>query len=128
MGLMATYIYANNKQMKITLFMVFGMMLCKAAVSQADVSSRLDSFLKEVYKYGQINGNVLAAEKGKIIYKKSFGYADILTGKLNNDSSGFTMGSIAKIFTSTAILQLRDKGRLKLDDPLVKYFRDFRTQ
>jgi CubicO group peptidase (beta-lactamase class C family) len=78
-----------------------------------------------LYSYRQINGNVLIAEKGNIIYAKSFGYADIEKKIPNNDGSEFTLASISKIFTSTAILQLRDKGKLKLDDHFVKYFPDF---
>jgi CubicO group peptidase (beta-lactamase class C family) len=90
-----------------------------------NTTQRLDSLFNSLYSYRQINGNVLIAEKGNIIYKKSFGYADIEKKILNNDGSEFTLASISKVFTSTAILQLRDKGKLTLDDPFVKFFHDF---
>ena len=72
-----------------------------------------------------VNGNVLVAEKGKVIYKKSFGFADAKNKLPNREDSKFQLASITKIFTSTAVLQLRDKGKLNLDDPLVRHFPEF---
>jgi len=72
-----------------------------------------------------MNGNILVAEQGKVLYKKSFGFANSKSQLLNNDSSEFTLGSVSKTLTSTAVLQLKDKQKLKLDDPLVKYFPGF---
>ena len=72
-----------------------------------------------------VNGNVLVAENGKTIYKRSFGFADAKNKLLNNEDSRFQLASITKIFTSTAVLQIRDKGKLNLDDPYIKYFPDF---
>lgn len=72
-----------------------------------------------------INGNVLVVDNGQVIYQKSFGFADVRNKLLNNQSSRFDLASITKTFTSTAILRLKDEGKLKLDDPFVKYFPDF---
>lgn len=72
-----------------------------------------------------VNGSVLVAEHGKVIYKKSFGFADAKNKLMNREESRFQLASITKIFTSTAILQLRDKGKLNLDDPLNRYFPEF---
>ena len=94
-------------------------------LGQNTVSSRLDSFFQSLYNYNQINGNVLVAEEGVITYKHSFGFADFAGKKPNTDSSGFTLASTSKIFTSTAILQLKDRGHLRLDDPFIRYFPDF---
>ena len=86
---------------------------------------RIDSFFNSVNNYNQINGGILIAENGSVIYKKSFGFADIENKMFNTDSTGFTLASVSKIFTSAAVLQLRDKGKLQLDDPFKKYFSDF---
>ncbi len=86
---------------------------------------QLDSFSQSLYKYRQINGNILVAEKGTIIFKKSFGFANFESKTPDTDSTGFSLASTSKIFTSAAILQLRDKGKFKLDDPFIKYFPDF---
>jgi CubicO group peptidase (beta-lactamase class C family) len=70
--------------------------------------------------YG-FNGNVLVAKNGKVIFKKSFGYADYNTKKELDDNSVFDCGSIAKEFTAMGILLLKDKGQISCSDTLRKY-------
>ena len=45
--------------------------------------------------------------------------------KINEEVSAFTLSSVSKVFTAAAILQLRDKKKLQLDDTLVKYLPGF---
>ncbi len=70
-------------------------------------------------------GNLLVAEKGEIVFKKSYGFQNVEQAIPNTDSSFFALASIAKVFTSTAILQLKEKGLLKLDEQFIHYFPDF---
>jgi CubicO group peptidase (beta-lactamase class C family) len=111
--------------MKNLLLIVFLTLFIKASVFCQNVPAKLDQFFGSLSTSGQINGNVLIAENGNIVYEKSFGFANLETKVLNNDNSQFTLASVSKVFTSTAVLQLRDKGKLKLDDYIVKYFYDF---
>ena len=55
------------------------------------------------------------------ISNATFGYADFETRRLNNDASGFQIGSISKTFTAIAVLQLKEKGKIRLDDIYLKY-------
>ena len=96
-----------------------------AAPAQTVTLQKLDELFNSSQTSARFNGNVLAAENGKIIYQKSFGYADFLTKTPNTNNSTFQTASISKVFTSTAILQLRDKGKLKLTDAVVKFLPDF---
>lgn len=89
------------------------------------VQEKLDQLFGSINAFGEINGNVLIAENGVVVYKRSFGFSDVPNKVRNTDSTGFTLASVSKIFTSVAILQLRDKGKLKLDDQVVKYLKDF---
>ena len=59
-------------------------------------SSGLDIFFSTLSKNHQFNGNVLIAENGKVIYEKSFGYADISSKKLNTKQTTFPIASITK--------------------------------
>lgn len=96
---------------------------CTSNLFAQTFSTKLDKlFNSPLYP---VNGNVLVAEKGQVIYQKSFGFADEKNKLLNNENSRFQLASITKTFTSTAILQLKDKGKINLDDSLVKYFPDF---
>lgn len=115
-------LYSNMK--KIILLFVVQFVICIYANAQK-ISSRLDSLFNNQYATERLNGNVLVAQDGKVIYKKSFGYADIPNKILNNDHSVMELGSISKALTSTAILQLVQKNKIGLDDPYKKYFPGF---
>lgn len=88
-------------------------------------AARLDSFFNSLVKYKQLNGTVLVAENGRVILDKSSGFANFKDSVLNTDKTEFTLASVSKVFTSAAILQLRDRGKLKLSDAVVKYIPDF---
>ncbi|MBD3290867.1 serine hydrolase, partial [candidate division KSB1 bacterium] len=53
-----------------------------------------------------------------LIWKKGFGYRDLEEKLPVKPSTIFRIASITKLFTSTAIMQLRDAGKLRLDDPV----------
>ena len=99
-------------------------LLCVILPAQ-DSYKRLDSLFTTLYSYRQFNGTVLVAEKGNIIFRKSLGFANQSRQLANRDSSVFALGSVSKILTSTAILQLKEKGKIRLDDALIKYFPGF---
>lgn len=87
--------------------------------------AELNSYFNALYQARQFNGNVLIAEKGKIIYEQSFGYADFSAKKANTKNTSFPVASITKTFTSIAILQLQEKGKLEINDLFIKYFPAF---
>ncbi|OMP79537.1 serine hydrolase [[Flexibacter] sp. ATCC 35208] len=72
-----------------------------------------------------LNGNILMAQKGKVIHSLSYGYADMPSRTPNTLETPFNLASISKTFTATAILQLMEKGKLNLDDSFQQYFPDF---
>lgn len=114
----------NNAKIKI--LVVLGCMTFAAAKTYAQNNlQRIDSLVNDLCQRNELSGNILVASKGQIVYKYSHGYADVADKKLNNDSSAFKLASLAKPFTAIAILQLEEKGKLKLDDAVVKYLPDF---
>lgn len=118
-------------EMKIlvkSLFFLLSSLFLTNDIMGQNVRMHLDSFFNTLSKYNEINGNALITDKGIILYQKSFGFADFKRKIKNSDSTEFSLASISKVFTSTAILQLRDRGKFKLDDPFVKFFPDFPYQ
>lgn len=81
-----------------------------------------EPYMKAQADLYRFNGNVLVSKNGKIIYKKSFGYADYNMKKELDDNSVFDCGSIAKEFTAMGILLLKDKGKISYSDTLRKLF------
>jgi len=87
---------------------------------------KLDKIMKDSISYFRSPGMILAVWiPGQNPYIKAKGLSDIKTGKRLRPSERFRIGSNTKVFTATVILQLADKGVLKLDDKLGKYFNFF---
>ena len=64
----------------------------------------------------------------ELIWAKGYGFADLGKKILATPSTVYRIGSISKVFTATAILQLRDAGKLQLDDPVVKHLPWFKIK
>jgi CubicO group peptidase (beta-lactamase class C family) len=86
-----------------------------------DNIQKIDTFLTSFYNNGNLNGNVLIAEKGKVIYLKSFGFSNDSTKEKLNENSIFELASVSKQFTAMAIVILKEKGKLNYDDKMSKY-------
>jgi len=107
------------------LYILFILLGCANRTFGQSNGVAIASYFEKISQAKQLNGNILLATNGKIIYSRSMGYADFELKTRNAANSHFNLASISKIFTSTAILQLRDKGLLNLDDRFDKYFPDF---
>ena len=68
---------------------------------------------------------VLAAKDGRILYRKSFGYADVKNKIPVTPDTKFRIGSVTKQFTAVAILKLQEKNLLSVNDKLSKFIPDF---
>ncbi len=58
---------------------------------------------------------------GELLWGKGYGYADLDAKQPVTLDTRFRIASISKTFTAVAIMQLRDAGKLGLDDPVSKY-------
>ncbi|HLI51193.1 MAG TPA: serine hydrolase domain-containing protein [Thermomicrobiaceae bacterium] len=61
----------------------------------------------------------------ELVWARGFGYADLASKRPADAHTFYRVGSITKLFTATMLMQLRDAGKLHLDDPLAKYLPDF---
>jgi len=57
----------------------------------------------------------------QLVWAKGYGYADLDRKLPITPATRFRMASHSKLFTATAIMQLRDQGKLRLDDPVQRY-------
>jgi len=91
------------------------------AFAQTDKINQIDLLVKRSNQAGVFNGNVLVSKNNKIIYNASFGVTDASKrDKLTTDYR-FNIGSITKEFSAVALMQLQEKGKLKLDDKVSKF-------
>jgi CubicO group peptidase (beta-lactamase class C family) len=77
--------------------------------------------MKHSNSTGVFNGNVLVSKNDKIIYASSFGFTDASKKNRLTKDSRLHLGSITKEFSAAALLQLEEKGKLKLSDPVSKF-------
>ena len=106
----------------LLIFAVVSMFACVSNDQSAKTSMQPEAYLDSLSKNFRFNGNVLMAENGKIVFQKSYGFANFETKRLLNDSSVFELASLSKQFTATAILLLMNRNKLKLSDSLMQYF------
>jgi CubicO group peptidase (beta-lactamase class C family) len=83
---------------------------------QAEKERRIDEILSAYHKNDLFNGSVIVAKNGKEILKKSYGQANFFWNVENTPVTKFRIGSLTKQFTALLILQLKQQGKLKLDD------------
>jgi len=75
---------------------------------------------------GRIPGAVVAiARKGKLVYYETFGFRDKAAGVAMTKDTIFNIASMTKPIVALAALQLQERGKLLIDDPLSKYFPKF---
>ena len=75
---------------------------------------------------GIVGSSLLLLRGDSTIGRATYGLADIETARAVDSNTIFHWASITKTFTAVAIMQLRDRGLLKLDDPIVKYVPELR--
>jgi CubicO group peptidase (beta-lactamase class C family) len=63
----------------------------------------------------------------ELIWSRGFGFADVDKKTPMTPQTKFRMASHSKLFTATAVMQLREQGKLRLDDPVSKYLPWFRV-
>ena len=81
--------------------------------------------LDEAARRSDFSGAVLVARNGDVLFEKAYGLADRGQGTANTVDARLRIGSMNKMFTAVAILQLVNEGKLQLDAPLRTYLPDY---
>lgn len=88
-----------------------------AGVAQVQ-AARLDALVSQYHDAGLFDGAVLVADQTGVVFQKGYGLADREWGVPNTPEAKYRLASLTKQFTAMAILQLVDRGKLKLDEKL----------
>jgi len=78
-------------------------------------------FVDLLEEEGMVGGSLWFFRGGEPLAHELYGFADIDEGRRVDENTIFHWGSITKTFTGIAIMQLRDRGLLRLDDPVIDY-------
>jgi CubicO group peptidase (beta-lactamase class C family) len=98
-----------------------------AALTAQDVNAWLDGYLPYALHTGDIAGAVVAVVKdGQIVTERGFGYSDVAKRTpVDPKLTLFRPGSVSKLFTWTAVMQLVEQGKIDLDGDVNQYL-DFK--
>jgi CubicO group peptidase (beta-lactamase class C family) len=95
----------------------------------SDIERLLDPIVAERMEKSHIPGAVISIVKdGRIIFIKGYGVSDVEKKTLVvPDKTIFRIGSITKVFTATAVIQMADRGKINLRDDVNKYLKGVRV-
>jgi CubicO group peptidase (beta-lactamase class C family) len=92
-------------------------------MTASDVEAFLDGVIPLQLAREDIAGATVAIVKdGRLLFAKGYGYADVATKKpVSPEETLFRPGSVSKLFTWTAVMQLAEQGKLDLDGDVNEY-------
>ena len=92
-------------------------------LTDAEIVRQLQEFVERLAKRDVFSGTVLLAKRGRPLYSAAFGEANKDYGVQNTIDTKFNLGSMNKMFTAVATMQLAERGKLSLDDTLGKFLK-----
>ena len=120
-----------EKRKYLTMIFIIIILLTGCKVNeQKNIENKMNEFLSLYNKNTEdsFSGSILIAKDKDVIYKESFGMADYENEIKNSADTIFPIGSITKSFTSVSILQLKEEGKIDLDDKISKYIGDLNNK
>ena len=96
-------------------------------MTAADIEAFLDGFVPLQLGNHDIAGAVILIVKdGSVVFQKGYGYADVAKKTpVSPDGTLFRIGSVSKLFTWTAMMQMVEQGKVNLDEDVNRYL-DFK--
>ena len=94
-------------------------------LSDSEIALQVGSLVEKATADDSFSGAVLVAKDGQPIFERAAGFANKEAGTPNKTTTRFNLGSIDKSFTSVAIAQLAQQGKLAYSDTITKHLADY---
>ncbi|HET9817731.1 MAG TPA: serine hydrolase domain-containing protein [Rhodanobacteraceae bacterium] len=89
------------------------------------LATKIDTIAADgLAKSGVPSASIAVVRDGKLAYVRAYGHARLDPETPATPAMRYSIGSISKEFTAAALLMLQQQGRLRLDDPIAKFFPD----
>jgi CubicO group peptidase (beta-lactamase class C family) len=98
--------------------------LLSAATPPGVSTARMDQVARFYVDAHQFMGPVLVARGDEVIFDEVYGSANLEWNIRNTRDTKFRIGSMTKQFTAAATLLLEERGKLKIDDPIKRWYAD----
>jgi CubicO group peptidase (beta-lactamase class C family) len=110
------------------IFFILASLVLITCTPTNNATDELEAFFKKEFPESMPGGAVLVKISDSIVFSGAFGLADLEQKTPVTTKTLFNLGSVSKTFVGNAILLLRDRGKLSLNDSLIKYFPEFSNQ
>lgn len=99
-----------------------------APVAKDTQAGKIHQLMLRYHQLGQLDGTVLVAEHGKLVYQHAFGLANREWQVPNTVDGAYRIASLTKQFTATLTMQLVEQGKIKLDDKISLYVPELKPE
>ncbi|WP_312649581.1 serine hydrolase domain-containing protein [Aminipila sp.] len=116
-----------SRNIKI-LVVIFLCLTLAGCVNSRTPEQQLDNYIQKEYcKYNSPSSaiSILIVDNGKIVYNKSYGYANIETLEKADSATNYRLASVTKMFTAMCAMILKDRGLLDYDTKVSDILEDF---
>ena len=96
-----------------------------SATNDDDVGGKVRQHIASLHGDDAFSGAILIAHKNNVIFEQAWGLADTAHQIPNTIDTQFCLGSMNKMITAVAILQLVQQGKLALDKPIATWWPDY---
>lgn len=114
-------ITGSPRARSLAFFAGCGLAASALAAEPADPDAAIAGVMNAFVRPGEPGCTVGVVKDGKLVHAQAFGLADVERNKPLDTHATFNLASVSKQFTAYAILLLQKDGKLKLDDPVVRY-------
>ena len=102
--------------------------LAGSSVQAQPASALIDTFMNRAVEYGQFNGAILVIDRGRRVYERAFGEANMEWHIPNTVDTRFEIASMTKPMTAIVIMQLVQEGKLRLDAKVSEHLPYYPTE
>lgn len=98
----------------------------RQAIRADEKRQQIEAIMQQKVREG-LNGNVLIAQKGIVLYKHCFGFSHFEKNARDSlvEQSKFQLASLSKTFTAVAVLKLQELGKINFTDSIQQFYPDF---
>ena len=95
----------------------------RESITWTEFTRHFDAYTRQ---HGIVGGSALLLRDDKVVGRHHYGLADRAAGRPVDDRTLYHWASVTKTLTAIAVAQLRDRGRLSLDDPITHWVPELR--
>jgi CubicO group peptidase (beta-lactamase class C family) len=103
--------------------------VARRPIEAGELARFVDTLITRQMEKEHIPGAVFVlVQNGRVLYQRGYGLANLATGtRVDPERTIWRIGSISKVFTANAVVQLADRGRIRLSDDVNRYLTGFKV-